>query len=86
MLRLTAIIFKSMSEVVLLIEIPNIFLPGSHAFLARLLIIETDEEPAAEDLVDIVALGRVSLQAHLDKFLEVGGPVALDLGHVLVDD
>ena len=67
-------------------EVPDIFLPSGHAFIACLLVVETDEEPAAEDLVDVVALGRVSLQAHLNKILEVGGPVALNLGHVLVDD
>ena len=69
-----------------LIEVFNVFFPGVHAFLAFLRDVKADEELAAEDLVDIVSLVRVSLQAHLYKILEVLGPIALDLGHVLFDD
>ena len=47
---------------------------------------ESSEEPTAEDLVDVVAIVRVSLQAHLDKIFEIFRPRARDFGDILVDD
>ena len=66
--------------------VEDVLLPGALALLASRFVVESSEELAVEDLVDVVALVRVPLQAHLDEIFEVVGPRASDFGDILVDN
>ena len=66
--------------------VEDVLLPGALALLASRFVVKSSEELAVEDLVDVVALVRVPLQAHLDEIFEVVGPRASDFGDILVDN
>ena len=66
--------------------VADVLLPGALALLASRFVVESNEELAVEDLVDVVALVRFPLQAHRNEIFEVIRPRASDFGDIIVDD